>query len=112
MNRPERRLPAPLGPIERHSALLQTPSEAKVPYKITSIENLLRSIIGSHLHFNCVDSYSDFSGADPNDSQQLPKDQLANAAAKFEKAPDFSAAHYYDQSRSRNYACCFSIENS
>jgi hypothetical protein len=31
---------------------------------------------------------------------------------KFDKAPDFSAADYYNQSRSRTYACCFSLENS
>jgi len=31
---------------------------------------------------------------------------------RFEKAPEFSAADYYDQSRARTYACCFSLENS
>ena len=43
---------------------------------------------------------------------QLPKDQQGNSCARFERAPDFSGANYYDQSRERTYACCFSLENS
>jgi len=66
----------------------------------------------AYLHFNRVDSYSDFPGADPHDGQQLPKDQQGNARAKFEKSPDFSMADYYNQSRGRTYACCFSLETS
>jgi len=76
-----------------------------------TIDNLLRSVMSAYLHFNRVDSYSD-RGADPHDGQQLTKDQQGNARAKFEKSPDFSMADYYDQSRSRTYACCFSLENS
>lgn len=114
MNRPEheQRIPAPLGHIEPHAPLLQIPPEAQLLYKIMTVENLLRSVTGNYLYFNRVDSYSGFPGTDPNDGQQLPKDQPTNAAAKFEKAPDFSAAHYYGQSRARTYACCFSAENS
>jgi hypothetical protein len=77
-----------------------------------TIENLLRSATGNYLHFNRVDSYTDFPTADENDGRQLPKDQPANAAARFENAPDFSAAHYYDQSRARTYSSCFSTKNS
>jgi hypothetical protein len=77
-----------------------------------TVENLLRSVTGNYLHFNRVDSYSDFPNADENDGRQLPEDQPTNVAARFEKAPDFSAAHYYDQSRARTYACCVSTENS
>jgi len=75
-------------------------------------ENLLRSVAGNYLHFNRVDNYMDFPNADENDGRPLPKDQPENAAVRFEKASDFSAAHYYDQSRARTYACCFSTKNS
>lgn len=77
-----------------------------------TVENLLRSITGNYLHFNRVDSYADFPGADSYDGRQLPADQPGNAGAHFLKAPDYSAADYYDRSRSRTYACCFSLENS
>ena len=114
MNEPEhfQRPPAPMGSIEPHAPLLSSPPEDQLLYKVMTVENLLRSITGSYLHFNRVDSYSDFPNADENDGRQLPKDQPANAAARLEKAPAFSAAHYYDQSRARTYACCFSTENT
>jgi hypothetical protein len=35
-----------------------------------------------------------------------------NAQTTFAKAPSFSAADYYNQSRARTYACCFSLENT
>lgn len=104
--------PAPLGGVEPHAPLLTIPPDGQLLYKIMSSENLLRSIVGNYLHFNRVDSYSDFPGADPHDGRQLPKDQQGNSYARFEKAPNFSAADYYDQSRARTYACCFSLENS
>lgn len=75
-------------------------------------ENFLRSIDGAYLHFNRVDCYGDGPGADPHDGAQLPKDQPSNATVGFEKAPEFTAAHYYDRSRSRTYACCFGLENA
>jgi hypothetical protein len=103
---------APLGGIEPHAPLMRIPSGDQLLYKVMTIENLLRSITNNYLYFNRVDSYSDFPNADENDGLQLPKDQPLNAAAKFQKAPDFSAADYYDQCRSRTYACCFSTENS
>lgn len=103
---------APLGSIEPHAPLLRIPPADQLLYKVMTVENLLRSVTGNYLHFNRVDSYSDSPNVDENDGRQLPKDQLGNATARFQKAPDFSAAHYYDQSRSRTYACCFSIENS
>lgn len=92
--------------------MLRIPPENQLLYKVMTIENLLRSITGNYLHFNRVDSYSDFPNADPNDGQQLPKDYPANATARFEKATDYSHAHYCDQSRGRTYACCLSINNS
>ncbi|MGH8468246.1 MAG: hypothetical protein ACREVY_04415 [Gammaproteobacteria bacterium] len=111
-NVPRRHIPAPLGSVEPHAPMLNVPPDGQLLYKIMSAENLLRSIVGNYLHLNRVDSYADFPGADPHDGRQLPKDQQGNASARFEKAPKFSAADYYDQSRARTYACCFSLENS
>jgi hypothetical protein len=105
-------IPAPLGSVEPHAPLLSVPSDGQLLYKILSVENLLRSIVGNYLHFNRVDSYADFPDADPHDGRQLPKDQDGNSRARLEKSPDFSAANYYDQSRARTHACCFSLENS
>jgi hypothetical protein len=107
-----RGLSAPLGSVEPHAGLLTTPAAEQRLYKIVSVENLLRSIVGSYLHFNRVDSYADFPSADAHDGQQPPADQSGNANAHFLKAPEYSAAEYYDNCRSRTYACCFSIENS
>lgn len=75
------------------------------------VEDLINSITNNYLHFTRVDSYSG-EGADLDDGQQLPKDKEVNAGVKFERAPEFSALNYYDQSRARTYACCFSMENS
>ena len=105
-------IPAPLGSIEPHAGLLRVPPDGQLLYKIITVENLLRSIVGNYLHFNRVDSYGDFPGGDPHDGRQLPADLPGNKAARFEKAPEYSAADYYDQSRARTYACCFSLENS
>jgi hypothetical protein len=77
-----------------------------------SVENCIRSIERGYLHLNRVDSYKDFPDADQHDSEQLSADRHANAAVMFAKAPDFSFADYCDQSRSRTYAFCASLENS
>ena len=103
---------APLGSVEPHALFMRIPSDDQLLYKVMTVENLLRSVTNNYLHFNRIDSYSDFLNADENDGRQLPKDQHLNTATRFQKAPDFSAADYYDQCRSRTYACCFSIENS
>jgi hypothetical protein len=105
-------MPAPLGTIEPHAGLLCTPPDGQLLYKIMTIENLLHSVVGSYLHFNRVDAYQDFPGADAHDGEQLPRDRVNNENARFEKDPGVSAADYYDQSRARTYACCFSLENS
>jgi hypothetical protein len=105
-------LPAPLGNIEPHAGLLTVPQANQPLYKMMTVENLLRSVSGGYLHFNRVDSYMDFPGADSHDGQQLPSDHPGNASARFQRAPDYSAADYYDRSRSRTYACCFSLEHS
>lgn len=81
-------------------------------YKLMTIDNLLRSIDGAYLHFNRVDQYSDSPISDEHDGEQLPADCDVNAALRFLKAPDFSAADYYERSRARTYACCFGLENA
>jgi len=109
---PHKPVPAPLGHIEPHAALLSVPATDQILYKIMSAENLLRSVFGNYLHFNRVDSYADFAGADPHDGRQLPKDEPGNANTRFQNVPHFTASDYYDQFRARTYACCFSLENS
>jgi len=104
-------IPALEGFIEPHSALLRQPAHGQRLYKVMRAEHLISSIADSYLHFNRVDSYRDFNGADLLDGAQLPADRAANAAIGFEKAPAFTAAQYYDQSRARTYACCFALEN-
>lgn len=103
---------APLGSVEPHAPMLNVPPDGQLLYKIMSVENLLLSVVGNYLHFNRVDSFTDFTGADQHDGRQLPRDHQGNSHTRFEKASDFSAADYYDQSRARTYACCFSLENS
>lgn len=106
------RATAPLGSVEPHALMLNIPRDDQLLYKLMTPENLLRSIGGAYLHFNRIDSYTDFPCADTHDGQQTPTDQQRNVAAKFANAPQFSASDYYDQSRTRTYACCFSLENS
>lgn len=104
---------APQGSIEPHANLLKIPSDNQLLYKMMTVENLLRSIASNYLHFNRVDSYPlDSIGVDLHDGQQLPKDQKTNARVRFKNATNFSAADYYEISRARTYACCFSLENS
>ncbi len=88
---PTKNLP-PLGSIEPHALLLKRPPDGQLLYKIMAVENLLHSIDEVYLHFNRVDGYKDFPGADDRDSEQLPTDRPINALSKFEKTSDFSAA--------------------
>jgi hypothetical protein len=104
--------PAPLGLIEPHAPLLQQPSAGQLLYKVMSVENCIGSIESGYLHFNRVDSYKDFPDADHHDGEQLPGDRAGNVAATFAKAPGFSAADYYDRSRSRTYAFCAALEDT
>ena len=105
-------LPAPLGLVEPHALLLTAPPDGQRLFKLMTVENLLRSVAGSYLHFNRVDAYRDFPSADLADGAELPGDQAGNATIGFEKAPNFTLSHYYAASRGRTYACCFSLENS
>ena len=65
-----------LGTIEPHEGLLNRPPNDQLLYKVMLAEDLIKSISGSYLHFNRVDSYKEFDGADVNDGAQLPKDRL------------------------------------
>jgi hypothetical protein len=100
------------GSIEPHALLLKQPPADHHLYKVMSAENLVHCVVGRYLHFNRVDSYKDFKTADAHDGEQLPNDLPGNTAAKFAAAPNFTGADYYNQSRARTYACCFSLENS
>ena len=111
-NSEDTRYMPPLGMIEPHAGMLNVPADGQLLYKVMTVENLIRSIGGRYIHFNRVDAYRDFPDADIHDGEQLPLDRLDNAKSGFEKAPEFTAAHYYDQSRSRTYACCFALEQS
>jgi hypothetical protein len=99
----------PSGIMEPHAPLLSVPPDNQPLYKRISVERLLQSIAGKYLHFNRVNSYFDFTGADPHDGEQLPQDRTGNAGVHFFKAPDFSASDYFDQCRARTFATCFSL---
>lgn len=106
-------LPDPAqGFVEPQAGLLRQPPDGQLLYKVMSVENLLRSVADGYLYFNRVDSYSDFPQADLRDGEQLDKDRETNSAARFAKDQSFSLADYYDRSRARTYACCFSLVNS
>lgn len=101
-----------LGQIQPHAPLLRAPSESQHLYKVMKAEHAIASIAAGYLHFNRVDCYRDFPGADPYDGAQLPEDIAANQAAAFTSTRAWTAADYYDQARGRTYACCFSLKNS
>ncbi len=94
------------GLVEPHAGLRAIPTDEQPLFKVMSVGNFLKSIDGSYMYFNRVDSYVDSPLSDPNDGEQLPSDFDGNAMAKFAKAPSFSAADYYARCRSRTYACC------
>lgn len=102
----------PLGHIEPHAPLLSLPTPGQRLFKLMSVENLIRSVEGGYLHFNRVDHYTDFPLSDDDDGAELPLDRLSNQTVTFEKSPAFSLSDYYERSRGRTYACCFSLENS
>jgi hypothetical protein len=112
MSAPAHSPPPWVGSIEPHALLLKQPTDDQLLYKVMKAEDLVRSLSGRYLHFNRVDSYKDFDMADAHDGEQLPTDLPANVIAKFSRSPDFTAADYYNQSRARTYACCFSLANS
>lgn len=69
-------------------------------------------MLGNYLHFNCVANYDDFPRADINDGAQPPNERPVNASSSFVHDPEYNMEKYFDDSRSRTYACCFSTNNS
>lgn len=103
----------PLGSIEPHAGLLNIPNNNQFIYKIMRLDDLMKSISESYFHFTRIDRYKDFLGADLNDGKQSPKDLQKNERIKFIKEnPTHTISDYYNKSRRRTYACCFSIEDS
>lgn len=102
----------PRGWIEPHKMLLEQPSPGQRLYKVMSVENLLRSVAGSYLHFQRVDQYRDFPGADSEDGAEPAGAKATSVKVGFQKSPNYSLSDYYDSVRRRTYACCFSLENS
>jgi hypothetical protein len=100
------------GHADTHAPLLIAPAAAQKLYKVMKLEHAISSIEGNYLHFNRVDGYRDFPGADTEDGAQLPQDASVNAATAFEKSPDFSLSDYYIRARGRTYASCFAASNS
>jgi hypothetical protein len=100
------------GNVEPHAGLLKQPPENQQLFKIMKTGDLIRSVAGSYLHFQRVDSYKDFPTADSRDGEQPTRDRVVNAGIFFEKAPGYSVANYYDNCRARTYACSFSLSNS
>lgn len=100
------------GQIEPHAEILIQPKPGQRLFKIMKVEHFIQSIEHRYLHFNRVDSYSDFPTADLHDGAELLLDKPGNQATKLERNPDFTLSKYYSQSRGRTYACCFSLENS
>ncbi len=101
-----------LGMIEPHRPLLKQPNAGQKLYKVMTVENFIRSLNDNYLHFQRVDAYKDFPTADQHDGERLLLDREVHKKLGFKKGPDFTAEDYYDLSRSRTYACCFSLENS
>jgi hypothetical protein len=102
----------PFDRVEPQLSLLKQPPNNQKLYKVMTIENFIRSISGNYLHFQRVDTYKDFPGADESDGEQLPLDKSGNQGSKFAKDPTYTAATYYDSCRARTYAYCLSLENS
>ena len=92
--------------VESHKNLLMQPDDTTLLYKVISFENFIKMLEGSYLHFNRVDNYTD----DEDDSNQPEQERLINEKLFFEKDPNFTLRHYYEECRKRSYACCFSLD--
>lgn len=95
--------------VEPHREILKQPSEDQLLYKIVRAGHFLDMIEKNYLYFKRVDTYRD---GDISDGKQLPSDETENLKSGFVKNPSYTLKQYYDMSRSRTYACCFSLENS
>jgi hypothetical protein len=99
------------GNVEPHAPLLKQPPHDQQLFKFIKPDNFVRAAVNSYLHFQRVDSYVDFPGADVRDGEQPARDRVTNAGVLFEGAGSYSVADYYDTCRARTYACSFSLRN-
>jgi len=74
----------PFAHVEPHQYLLTQPEDTQKLYKVMTVENFVQSIEERYLHFQRVDAYKDFPGADAEDGEQLPLDKSGNASSKFQ----------------------------
>jgi len=86
---------------------LKVPHGNKYIYKIMRAEDLLSSITKNYLYFKNVEKYKD-----KHDGEQTSRDRELNESWSFKNVPDSKGDKYFDKSRARTYACCFSLENS
>ena len=99
------------GCIEPRRGLLRIPDDDVRLFKVMRLDHFLDSVRHGYLYFRRVDSYGASAGADPDDGRQLPSDVSGNRASAFLRQPDFTASEYYDTSRSRSFACCFTTSD-
>lgn len=90
--------------------LLSQPDNNQLLYKFIKWQNFYSSVVGGYLYFNRVDLYDDFTNSDQSDGEQLPLDRINNEKITFIKDPSYSLSKLNDDSRSKTYACCFSLE--
>jgi hypothetical protein len=100
-------------PIEPHRLLLNQPEENQNLYKVIPKKYFDDMFKRNYIYFNRVDSYND----DKSDGEQLPLDRVVSEKIYFQKKTyekgilrPYSVSDYYDNCRSRSYACCMSFE--
>jgi hypothetical protein len=98
----------PFAFVEPHRFLLRQPEPGALLFKVVKVRYLTHMLQENYLHFQRVNAYTD----DMADGEQLPLDRSGSAGVSFTKAPTYTLEKYYDTSRDRTYACCFSLENS
>jgi hypothetical protein len=94
--------------IEPHAPLLNKAIVGSNLYKLISYRYFNNMLDRNYLYFSRVDTYND----DIRDSDVPDQDEEIHKAIVFEKTPNYTVYDYYNNCRSRTYACCFSIENS
>jgi hypothetical protein len=100
----------PLGSVEPQELLLEQPKI--LIYKFIKLDYFIQSVNNSYLHFNRINSYKDFDNPDVDDGDQLPKDREIHSQANFIKSPSYNLENYYDDARSKSYACCFTTRKN
>ena len=100
------------GSIEPHAGMLNIPEPGQLLYKIMRPEDLIRSMALGYLHFNRVDRIATSTARMRTTANSCPVTSQATPLRNSRRPAHFSAADYYALSRSRTYACCFSLDNS